>query len=213
MCEWHREVAWMSTILIYSLLHCWIVILLIQPSIVLHLIQQKVSSWLMNLTQYFARSNPKTKYFAKHAHRLFFLITRLRLPRPDMTVQSKYVVCLSDTQTGWNLLPLKGWEIWHMNLPAPNVRRLKFSKQGFLSWLGMSSTLLNLTLKTNCALFRAFGSFRTHFIQYCTFKIAYRALFRANGSSQNHIFYQEKSMKAYYYYPYSFHHSIPYMNL
>jgi len=34
-----------------------------------HCITTTLPTWLMNLTQFFVRSSPKTKCFAKHAHR------------------------------------------------------------------------------------------------------------------------------------------------
>ena len=114
-------------------------------------------SWLMNPTLFCVRSSPQTKYFARHVHRSSFSITKLSLPRHAMTGQSKYDVCHSDTQTDSSLQLLKVSEILLMNLPAPNVKRLKFSKPNFLSSLVMCLTLLSLTQKTvtNRALFRA----------------------------------------------------------
>ena len=131
----------------------------------------------MNLIQFSVRSSLKTKFFAKHVPRSFFSITRLNLQRHGMTVQSKYAVCHSDTPTGWNLLPLKVCEIWPMNLLAPSVRRLKFSKLGFLNSLAMCLTLQSQTQKTELI---AHSS--------------YQALFRALGSSENHTFSPKRNL-------------------
>ena len=125
----------------------------------------------MNLIQFSVRSSLKTKFFAKHVPRSFFSITRLNHQRHGMTVQNKCAVCHSDTPTGWNSLPLRVCEIWHMNLLAPSVRRLKFSKLGFLNLLVMCLTLQSQTQKTE------FVAHSSH-----------QALFRASGSSENHTF-------------------------
>ena len=125
----------------------------------------------MNLIQFSVRSSLKTKFFAKHVPRLSSWITRLNLQRHGMTVQSKYDVCHSDTQIGSNLQHWKVFGIWPMNLLAPSVRRLKFSKLGFLNLLVTCLTLQSQTQKTELV---AHSS--------------HQALFRASGSSENHTF-------------------------